>query len=199
MRTLQRPFVRRAAVVAAGAALAAAGCAPRAVSDSDARFTAPASAMAVACEPMQRAIVHPAVVNGAVMSQVECVTAVPTGAGAGGFQTVAYTPQGAAIPAALQTYEAPVAYAPARVVPATYSTYSAPAPRRVVSQPAQHYVPRHTTRSVKKSALIIGSSAGAGAGLGAVIGGKKGAAIGALVAGGGATLWDQITRHKQNQ
>ena len=35
-----------------------------------------------------------------------------------------------------------------------------------------------------------------GAGLGAVLGGKKGAAIGAIVGGGGATLWDQITRHK---
>jgi hypothetical protein len=50
---------------------------------------------------------------------------------------------------------------------------------------------------VKKSAIIIGSSAGAGAGLGAVIGGKKGALIGAAIGGGGATLWDQITRRKQ--
>jgi hypothetical protein len=50
---------------------------------------------------------------------------------------------------------------------------------------------------VKKSAIIIGSSAGAGAGLGAAIGGKKGAAIGAIIGGGGATLWDQITRHKK--
>jgi hypothetical protein len=50
---------------------------------------------------------------------------------------------------------------------------------------------------VKKSAIIIGSSAGAGAGLGAAIGGKKGAAIGAIIGGGGATLWDQFTRHKK--
>ena len=50
------------------------------------------------------------------------------------------------------------------------------------------------TRSVKKSAVIIGSSAAGGAGLGAVLGGKKGAAIGAVVGGGGATLWDQMTR-----
>ena len=35
------------------------------------------------------------------------------------------------------------------------------------------------TRAVKKSAIIIGSSAGAGAGVGAAVGGKKGALIGA--------------------
>ena len=49
---------------------------------------------------------------------------------------------------------------------------------------------------VKKSAIIIGSSAGVGAGLGAAIGGKKGALLGAAIGGGGATLWDQITRRK---
>jgi len=51
-------------------------------------------------------------------------------------------------------------------------------------------------RSVKKSAIIIGSSAGVGAGVGAAVGGKKGAGIGALIGGGGAALWDQITRRK---
>ena len=49
---------------------------------------------------------------------------------------------------------------------------------------------------MKKSAIIIGSSAGVGAGVGAAVGGKKGALIGAVVGGGGATLWDQITRRK---
>ena len=47
---------------------------------------------------------------------------------------------------------------------------------------------------MKKSAIIIGSSAGAGAGIGAAVGGKKGALIGAVIGGGGAALWDQITR-----
>jgi uncharacterized membrane protein len=56
--------------------------------------------------------------------------------------------------------------------------------------------PVRKTRSVAKSAIIIGSSAGAGAGIGAAIGGKKGALIGAAVGGGGATLWDQLTRRK---
>jgi hypothetical protein len=51
-------------------------------------------------------------------------------------------------------------------------------------------------RSVKKSAIIIGSSAGVGAGVGAAVGGKKGALIGAVIGGGGATLWDQVTRRR---
>jgi len=49
-------------------------------------------------------------------------------------------------------------------------------------------------RSVKKSAIIIGSSAGIGAGLGGAISGKKGALIGAALGGGGAAIWDQMTR-----
>ena len=56
--------------------------------------------------------------------------------------------------------------------------------------------PVRKTRSVKKSAIIIGSSAGAGAGVGAAVGGKKGALIGAAIGGGGAALWDQMTRRK---
>jgi hypothetical protein len=56
--------------------------------------------------------------------------------------------------------------------------------------------PRAARRSVKKSAVIIGSSAGVGAGVGAAIGGKKGALLGAVIGGGGATAWDQITRRK---
>ena len=56
--------------------------------------------------------------------------------------------------------------------------------------------PVRKTRSVAKSAIIIGSSAGAGAGVGAAVGGKKGASIGAAIGGGGATLWDQVTRRK---
>ena len=47
---------------------------------------------------------------------------------------------------------------------------------------------------MKKSAVIIGSSAGVGAGVGAAMGGKKGALIGAAIGGGGAAIWDQVTR-----
>jgi hypothetical protein len=49
---------------------------------------------------------------------------------------------------------------------------------------------------VKKSAIIIGSSAGVGAGVGAAVGGKKGALIGAAIGGGGAAVWDQVTRRR---
>jgi hypothetical protein len=56
--------------------------------------------------------------------------------------------------------------------------------------------PVRRTRSVKKSAVIIGSSAGVGAGVGAAVGGKKGALIGAAIGGGGAAIWDQVTRRK---
>jgi len=57
-------------------------------------------------------------------------------------------------------------------------------------------VRRAPVRTKTKSAVIIGSSAGAGAGVGAVVGGKKGALIGAVLGGGGATLWDQVTRRR---
>ena len=56
--------------------------------------------------------------------------------------------------------------------------------------------PVKKARSVKKSAVIIGSSAGVGAGVGAAVGGKKGALIGATIGGGGAAIWDQVTRRK---
>ena len=57
--------------------------------------------------------------------------------------------------------------------------------------------PVKRSRSVKKSAVIIGSSAGVGAAVGAAVKGKKGALIGAAIGGGGAAVWDQITRRKQ--
>jgi hypothetical protein len=142
----------------------------------------------VSCEPHQRTLVRQAIVNGAAVSQVECVAATPEMAG-----------------------YAPAAYAPAAPV------YSAPVTRRV-SQPvygdlgdaqvvpaarparANQVIyderPVKRTRSVKKSAIIIGSSAGVGAGVGAATGGKKGALIGAAIGGGGAAIWDQITRRK---
>ena len=151
----------------------------------------------VSSEPHQRTLVRPATVNGATVSQVECVAAAPV-----------------AEPAPVQ----PVAYAP----PVVAQTARASAPARRVSQPANSELPDaqivpatsgaarpvrasqviyderpvKTTRSVKKSAVIIGSSAGAGAGVGAAVGGKKGALIGAAVGGGGAAIWDQITRRR---
>jgi hypothetical protein len=122
------------------------------------------------------------------MSQVECVSA----------SAVAYQP-GITAPAAVPvSYTQPAynypAYENARVVPVSYPAARTVAPRRYTTAPVRY---ERNTRSVKKSALIIGGSAGAGAGIGAAIGGKKGALIGALLGGGGATVWDQITRHQR--
>lgn len=158
--------------------------------------------MIVSCEPTQRTLVRPVVVNGAAMSQVECVssgvTAVPQGF-APVPQQVAYAP--APQPQVVE-------YRPARASAPAYDdlgdarvvTAPAPSPRAAVVPARQvvyrDEVPLRKKRTVAKSAVIIGSTAGAGAGIGALIGGKKGALIGAAVGGGGATLWDQVTRRK---
>jgi hypothetical protein len=134
----------------------------------------------VNCEPQQRTLVRQVVVNGQPASQVDCVTAA--GAPAGYVQN--YAP----------AYNTPRAY------PVDYGNETrivSPAPvYRPASTTQRREVVDRQTRSVKKSAIIIGSSAGVGAGVGAAVGGKKGALLGAVIGGGGATLWDQLTRHK---
>jgi hypothetical protein len=91
-------------------------------------------------------------------------------------------------PATLET-TAPVMVQP-MVQPQAYarpvSTVRASAAPRVVRS-------SESRRSWKKSALIIGGSAGTGAGIGGLVGGKKGAAIGAAI-GGGAALYEAIKR-----
>jgi hypothetical protein len=52
-------------------------------------------------------------------------------------------------------------------------------------------------RSKKKSAAIVGGSAGTGAAIGALAGGGKGAAIGAIVGGASGVVYDQNTRKKR--
>jgi hypothetical protein len=151
----------------------------------------------VNCEPQQRAVIRPTVVNGVAMSQVDCVAVAPAVA-APVAQPLAY-----AQPVA---YTQPVAYrAPApRVVPvsndlgdAQIVPVSTRQPQAVrTNQVVYDERPVKKTRSVGKSAIIIGSSAGAGAGVGAAIGGKKGALLGAVLGGGGAAVWDQVTRRK---
>ncbi|HEX6975620.1 MAG TPA: hypothetical protein VF147_14545 [Vicinamibacterales bacterium] len=158
----------------------------------------PGSPVVVSCEPNQRTLVRPAVVNGQAISQVECVSTGEATSNVGFAQAPVAQP-------------APVAYrtAPrfvqsarndglgdAQVVrPVSYPVSSVARPVRTQEVV---YEPRTVKpkRSVKKSAIIIGSSAGVGAGVGAAVGGKKGALLGAVIGGGGATLWDQITRRK---
>jgi hypothetical protein len=191
---------------AAGAAGAAAllftvGCGTRGNGTVAAQQLAasPAGApVVVSCEPHQRTVVRPAVVNGTAVSQVECVAAQPA----------AYAP-GAAAPVAATQY----AYAPAPAARPVYvedeyvrtgetRIVREPAPTRTVARPVRtnqvvyDEVPVRKKRSVKKSAIIIGSSAGVGAGVGAAVGGKKGALIGAAIGGGSAAIWDQVTRRK---
>jgi hypothetical protein len=188
-----------AAAAIGASALMLVGCGSRDVADTRAQAIGNAAApMAVSCEPNQRAIVRPVVMNGATVSQVECVSG-QYAAAAPAATPVAYQPAAAAPLPVSYAVPAQQQYVPlenTRVVPVQQYPAAAPAPRRVVYQPATERVVR-SKRSVKKSAIIIGSSAGAGAGVGALLGGKKGAAIGAIVGGGGATLWDQITRNKQ--
>jgi hypothetical protein len=149
----------------------------------------PGTPIVVSCEPTQRTLVRPVVVNGVSVSQVECITSATT--------PVAALPAVAPAVQYRQVQAVPVAYdragdlADARVVPVSQPVARAVPARQVVYEDVR---PVRRTRSVKKSAIIIGSSAGAGAGVGAAVGGKKGALIGAAIGGGGAALWDQITR-----
>ncbi|HSC26881.1 MAG TPA: hypothetical protein VLD67_06380 [Vicinamibacterales bacterium] len=176
------------------ALLVGAGCASRESSGLSAQSLAAGEAavpVIVSCEPHQRTLVRPVVVNGTSVSQIECVSSdAPAGARVS-------APSVAPVP---DPYR-PIRTADygsehledARVVPIA----SAPAPRPVQTRQVIYEERREpATRSVKKSAIIIGSSAGVGAGVGAAVGGKKGALIGAAIGGGSAAIWDQITRRK---
>lgn len=196
---------RAAAVAGFGALLFTVGCGGAQTSGVHAQNLTAGQAGApvvVSCEPHQRTLVRQALVNGTAVSQVECVAADPAQAQALAAQ------QALAYQAAHVTYGAPapqvvrrpapaqVVYEdlqPAQVVRTTQSTGARPVQTRQV---VYREAPKPETRSVKKSAIIIGSSAGVGAGVGAAVGGKKGALIGAAVGGGGATIWDQATRKK---
>jgi len=197
-------------LVAVGALAFTYGCggtqATTGVRAADLTAGQPGSPVVVSCEPHQRALVRPTVVNGAAMSQVECVAADP--------QAAAYA-QSVNAPINAQPVYAQ-AYAPApRVAQSVPVRYSSPRPRYVYDDLGDARIVRTRTRpsvqrtrqvvydepvrrsrSVKKSAIIIGSTAGVGAGVGAAVGGKKGALIGAAIGGGGAAIWDQVTRRR---
>lgn len=201
LQNIRQKGAAAAAVVGLGALLV--GCSRDGVNAQQIAGTPAGAPMSVSCEPNQRAVVRQVAVNGAFQSQVQCESVAPYGVAAA---------NGTAFAAAGTTGSygvTPVAYAPGAYQPVApldntrivQTAYPQPAvvtrevaPRRVVTQRVERV--SRPTRSVKKSAIIIGSSAGAGAGVGAAIAGKKGALIGAAVGGGGAAIWDQITRRK---
>ena len=183
--------------VAAGALLFTYGCgaAPTAstVRAQDVAASTPAGQpVVVSCEPHQRTLVRPVVVNGATISQIECVAAeAPVAAAMPQPATAQSLPAGYTY-VAQRTQPVYTDLAPARVVPVQTRTAARPVQTRQVVYDEPVRVKKN--RSVKKSAAIIGSSAAVGAGVGAITGGKKGALIGAAIGGGGAAIWDQITR-----
>lgn len=147
----------------------------------------------VSCEPHQRTLVRSVVVNGATVSQVECVAVGQTAAYAQNQLTAPVPGYGATVYPAAASRPVYSDLGDAQVVPATYPAPVAARPVRT-RQVVYDERPVNRSRSVKKSAIIIGSSAGVGAGVGAAVGGKKGALIGAAIGGGSAAVWDQVTR-----
>ena len=188
-------FGRKAsAVLGVSALLVTVGCAQeRGGAPVQTTMAAPsAQPVMVSCEPHQRALVRPVIVNGATVSQVECVSGATAGVAAAQLTApVAAPPALLQQPVYRQVQAAQPVYedlSDARVVPVASAR---PVQTRQVVYERE---PVKAKRSVKKSAVIIGSSAGVGAGLGAAMGGKKGALIGAAIGGGGAAIWDQVTR-----
>lgn len=88
--------------------------------------------------------------------------------------------------------------APAQLVPVAQPAPPPRPARQVVyrdrSDDVVRYEPDVKRRSVAKTAMVIGGSAGAGAGVGALVGGKKGALIGAALGGGAASIYEATKR-----
>lgn len=122
--------------------------------------------VSIACEPGQQAVVRQTLSDGEIANSAEC-----TGGSA------------EARPARDLVEMSP---APARAVPVAYEPAPAPAPAPRVVRVRE----AERKRDWKKTALVIGGSAGAGAGIGALAGGKKGALIGAAIGGGAATIYE---------
>jgi hypothetical protein len=178
-----------AAIVAAfyaGGTLGASNPASLTADEATTPGSAPADAapLEVECEPGQRAVVRQASATAA--GSVACVS-------------VATAPA--------------LAYAtnPGRATPVAYAAQGGYARPAVINEPIEVYRPRsipvsyeprdvaRPTRSVKKSVAIIAGSTAVGATIGGLTKGKKGAVIGGIVGGGAATVWDQVTRRRDDR
>ena len=215
LQNIRQKSAAAAAVIGLGALLVGCGTRDSGLNAAQMAAGTPVGApLAVSCEPNQRAVVRQVAVNGALQSQVQCESAFAPAGMTGSFGATApvgYAPAPSVVPAGY-------GYAPAlgapkpvygeggplentRIVRTAYPqevVVREPAPRRVTSyqRVPERVIVERPKRSVKKSAIIIGSSAGVGAAIGAAAGGKKGAGLGALIGGGSAAVWDQITRRK---
>jgi hypothetical protein len=192
--TLRQKFIwaRVASLAGLGALLFTAACGrsqnvPGVAAQTSA--APPSAPVVVSCEPDQRTLVRPAVVNGTAVSQVECVSNPEAQFAA---QNTIAQPVSYYTPVAHSAQMSDTRYVPAASYPVVRSPRVVPARQVVYDDRPVREVRRG--RSVKKSAIIIGSSAGIGAGVGAAVSGKKGALIGAAIGGGGAAIWDQMTR-----
>ena len=167
-----------------GALLFTVGCGTSQSGVSPAQAVAaaqPITPVVVGCEPNQRTLVRPSVINGVAVSQVECVSTSEIA-----VATQSLTAQPSVVPVSY-TSPAPAALTrqsdlgDTRIIPASYpaqptqTTAARPVrTRQVVYDDDRPVRVEKPQRSVKKSAIIIGSSAGVGAGVGAAVGGKKG-------------------------
>jgi hypothetical protein len=201
-RNTKTMWARAAAVGGFGALLFTVGCGASqngaAGAVQSVAAAQPGTPVVVGCEPNQRTLVRQTVVNGVAVSQVDCVSN-------GDVTAFAQSQMGQPAAVPVSYYGAPRTVAArnaelgdTRIIPAASYPVATARPVRtqqiVYDDPPARVVKRG--RSVTKSAVIIGSSAGIGAGVGAAIHGKKGALIGAAISGGGAAIWDQMTRRK---
>ena len=134
----------------------------------------------VQCEPHQEAVLQRSLSAGREVAQVTCVSRM--------------APQAAYAAAPAPAYYAPAGYAQPDIVerPVVRTRTVRPRAQRVTYAQREEVKPK---RSWKKTALVIGGSAGAGAGIGALAGGKKGALIGAAIGGGSGAVYEAIKRN----
>ena len=183
------------ALFAAGQARTAAPLVPAAYAAAPVPALAQPTTPTVACGPNQEPAMARVLVNGAEAATLTCVDRAPQG-------YVMY-PQSGVVPQAqlvnLAGTPLPVT-APVQTVPVVRSTPRSTAPVRRVSYQdldndiVQYEPDRRQGRSIAKTAMIIGGSAGTGAGVGAIMGGKKGALIGAAIGGGAASIYESTKR-----